>query len=208
MMIADSAHAAAVTATPSAVTATALAHAAIASGAPAKLHHQVTASSAAPYRWGFHTTSAAVVATVTGSGSGADEFVVERIGGVDQQITLLAPNAGGARNAQLVLRSNVPQKGSMSYAVDNVTIHPGTAFCASVLADGRSLQLQNQGADVTVTLRMQGDTGPGSAVKTLAIPAGKTAVVAAADMANLASTAVSAHIMAAPGGTIETTLTL
>jgi hypothetical protein len=151
---------------------------------------------------GFHTSTAAVVATVSGAGQGDDEFHVERIGGLDQQLTLRAANAGTTRNAQIAMRTSMPQRGAASFTVGNVTIPAGAAFSASVVADGRSLQLQNAGGDATVTIELQSGTA-GTGAKTLTIPAGKTAVIAPSDWSQLQSAPVVANIMGAPGASID-----
>jgi LGFP repeat len=182
--------------------------AAAAGSSPSRIRHEVSASSTAPYRWGFHTRGSSAVATVSGSNGGSDAFVVEKIGAFDQQITVQAPSAGSARQVQFALRSSVPLKGEASYTISGVALAPGASFVAGLQSDGRTLHLQNAGADATVTLQLQGPTGAPSALKTLAIPAGKTAVVAPSDWANLASAPMQASILAAPGGSVERTLQL
>ena len=176
-------------------------------GAPGQMRHLVSAGSAAPYRWGFHTSAAAVVATVSGAGHGDDEFHVERIGGTDQQLTLRAANAGTTRNAQIAMRTSMPQRGAASFTIGNVTIPAGAAFSASVVADGHSLQLRNAGGDANVTIELQSGAA-GTGAKTLAIPAGKTAVIAPADWSRLQSAPVVANIMGAPGASIDKSFAL
>jgi hypothetical protein len=168
---------------------------------PSRIEHTIAAPSAAPYRWGFHTHGAGVVATVSGAGSGHGGIVVERIGAPDQRTTLSAPAGGSARTAQIALRSVVPQTGATSFTVDNVTVPAGTTFAASVLSDGKSLQLENGGADAMLALHVQGPSGAASGAKTLTVPAGKTALIAAADMS--APTDLHVSIVSAPGGAVE-----
>jgi hypothetical protein len=177
-------------------------------GAPSRLRHQVQATSTDAYRWGFHTRGSSAMATLAGSSGGSDEFQVEKIGAFDQQVTLQAANGGSARQLQLALRSSVPAKGEASYTIGGVSVAPGASFAAGLQSDGRTLSLHNAGGDSTVTLQLQGPSGAASAVKTLAIPAGKTAVVSSADWANLASTPVQASILSGPGGVVERTLQL
>ncbi len=169
--------------------------------APSRIEHTISAPSAAPYRWGFHTSGAGVVATVSGGGSGHDGIVVERLGAPDQRTSLSTPSGGATRTAQIALRSVVPQAGATSFTIDNVMVPAGTTFAASALPDGKTLQLENAGADATLALHVQGPSGAASGTKTLAVPAGKTAVIAAADLSAPAQLNVS--IVSAPGGAVE-----
>jgi uncharacterized protein with LGFP repeats len=166
-------------------------------------------SSGGTYSWGLHTLNAAVVANVTGSGGGNDQLTIDKIGAVDQTITLKPP-ASGTRQAQVVLRSrSVPSATPSVFVLDGVALGQGNAFSANVLPDGKTLQIQNHGGqDAHVQVTLQSGTGAATAAKALPVPAGKTATIAPADWTALPTTQVTAQIRSAPGGAVENSISL
>ncbi len=155
------------------------------------------------YTWA--TSAATSGAEVTVTSNDADELSVERIGAPDQTVALNAVS-GNTRTAAMTLRSRMPLSGNAEtvFTMQNISVPAGATFKANVQADGKTLQVQNLGDDVSVQLQMT-SAGKGTAMKTLQIPAGKTATLSPQDINAMESTPLQVNILATPGGTIEQT---